>query len=117
MTHGPHVPAAQHPEAAGAVQHLAGEQRTQPRWFHSAFGMNCLQVNFTNPLRRKKNPYRHTQAVLRHNASSFLLYYLQEAALNGRENWEGAWEPQAVFPVVPLGWVGVVVLNTISYVS
>lgn len=69
------------------------------------------------PTEEKKNPYRHTQAVLRHNASSFMLYYLQEAALNGRENWKGAGEPQAVFPVVPLGWVGVVALNTISYKS
>lgn len=46
-----------------------------------------------------------------------MLYYLQEAALNGRENWKGAGEPHAVFPVVPLGWVGVVALNTISYES
>lgn len=79
MTHGPCVPAAQHPEAAGAVQRLAGEQRKQPRWFHSAFGMNCLQVNFTNPLRRKKIHIDTRKLFwgIMHHPSCFITYRKQ----------------------------------------
>lgn len=41
--------------------------------------------------------HKHTQAVLRCNASYFTLYYLQEALLNGRENWKGTQEPGVGF--------------------
>lgn len=42
--------------------------------------------------------HKHTQAVLSCNASYFMLYYLQEALLNGKENWKVTKVPGAGFP-------------------